>query len=66
MRRLRENAVLRGMVRETQLTLDDLVMPLFAVEGLARKEEVSRRGSGAGRWTRWRKSAPVGPSDSKR
>jgi porphobilinogen synthase len=41
MRRLRENAVLRGMVSETALALSDLVMPLFAVEGLARREEIS-------------------------
>ncbi|KFF41425.1 MAG: porphobilinogen synthase [Candidatus Atelocyanobacterium thalassa isolate SIO64986] len=32
-RRLRRNQKLRSMVRETQLTLDDLIYPLFAVPG---------------------------------
>ena len=40
MRRLRENGIVRDMVRETVLGVDDLVMPLFVVEGLARKEEI--------------------------
>ena len=35
MRRLRENGIVRDMVRETVLGVDDLVMPLFVVEGLA-------------------------------
>ncbi len=47
MRRLRENAVLRGMLSENNLSLSDLVMPLFAVEGLAQKEEIS---SMPGQW----------------
>ncbi len=40
MRRLRENSVLRDMVRETRITLDDVIMPLFVVEGLSKKEEI--------------------------
>ena len=32
-RRLRKNPILRRMVSETHVTLDDLVMPLFAFEG---------------------------------
>lgn len=40
MRRLRENSVLRDLVRETKLDLYDLIMPLFVVEGLTNKEEI--------------------------
>lgn len=40
MRRLRENSVVRDLVREHKVALDDLIMPLFVVEGLARKEEI--------------------------
>jgi porphobilinogen synthase len=40
MRRLREHPVVRDMVRETRLSLDGLVAPLFVVEGLAAKEEI--------------------------
>lgn len=40
MRRLRENSVVRDLVREHKVTMDDLIMPLFVVEGLARKEEI--------------------------
>jgi len=47
MRRLRENAVVREMVRENHLSLDDLVMPLFVVEDLERKEEI---GAMPGQW----------------
>jgi len=32
-RRLRQNETLRRMVRETRLSVDDLILPLFAVEG---------------------------------
>ena len=32
-RRLRRNENLRRMIRETKLSVDDLIMPLFAVEG---------------------------------
>ncbi len=41
MRRLRENPGVRDLVRETRVDLDDLVMPLFVVEGLSQKEEIS-------------------------
>ncbi len=40
-RRLRQNAILRGMVRETQLSTDDFIYPLFAVEGEKVKKEIS-------------------------
>jgi len=40
MRRLRENGLLRDLVRETRLGLDDLIMPLFVVEGLTGREEI--------------------------
>ena len=39
-RRLRENSVLRDLVKETRLDLNDLVMPLFVVEGMQGKEEI--------------------------
>jgi len=32
-RRLRQNAQIRRMVRETQLSIDDLILPVFAVSG---------------------------------
>ena len=41
MRRLRENSRVRDLVRETKVDIDDLIMPLFVVEGLNRKEEIS-------------------------
>jgi porphobilinogen synthase len=40
LRRLRENGILRDLVRETRLGLDDLIMPLFVVEGLTGREEI--------------------------
>ena len=40
MRRLRENAIVRDMVRENRLTLDDLIAPLFVVEDAQRNEEI--------------------------
>jgi porphobilinogen synthase len=40
MRRLRRNATLRRMVRETRLSRDDLVLPLFVVEGSGVREPV--------------------------
>src|ERR1700722_9168874 len=36
-RRLRKSAVLRSMVQETHLHIDQLIMPLFIVEGSNRK-----------------------------
>jgi len=41
MRRLRRNPTLRRMVRETRLSRDDLVLPLFAVEGSGVREAVA-------------------------
>jgi len=40
MRRLRESGVVRELVRETAVTLDDLVMPLFVAEGIGSKQEI--------------------------
>lgn len=40
-RRLRRNETIRSMVRETKLTLDDLIYPLFIVEGRGIKKEVA-------------------------
>ncbi len=39
-RRLRRNETLRRMVRETKLSVDDLVYPLFAVAGKGLRKEV--------------------------
>ena len=32
-RRLRQNAAFRRMVRETKLSVDDLILPLFTIDG---------------------------------
>jgi porphobilinogen synthase len=40
-RRLRRTATLRRMVRETRLSVDDLVLPLFAVHGKGVREPVA-------------------------
>jgi porphobilinogen synthase len=40
-RRLREKALLRTLVRETALTVDDLVYPLFAVHGRGVREPIA-------------------------
>ncbi|NPA55349.1 MAG: porphobilinogen synthase [Epsilonproteobacteria bacterium] len=40
-RRLRLNANLRDLVRETSVSVDDLIMPIFIKEGLSGKNEVS-------------------------
>jgi porphobilinogen synthase len=40
-RRLREKGLLRRMVRETRLAVDDLVYPLFAVHGRGVREPIS-------------------------
>jgi porphobilinogen synthase len=39
-RRLRQNPALRRLVRETQLSRDDLILPLFIVEGSGVRDEV--------------------------
>jgi len=41
MRRLRRTETLRSMVRETQLSVRDLVLPLFVVEGSSVREPVA-------------------------
>jgi len=41
MRRLRGSETLRRMVRETRLSRDDLILPLFAVEGSGVREPVA-------------------------
>jgi porphobilinogen synthase len=41
MRRMRRSEALRRLVRETRLTRDDLVLPLFAVEGKGVREPVA-------------------------
>lgn len=40
-RRLRANAAMRNLVKETQLTVNDLIYPLFVVEGENKKIEIS-------------------------
>lgn len=40
MRRLRKNAVLRNMVCETRLSADELIYPIFVVEGQGQKQEI--------------------------
>ncbi|MDF2613559.1 MAG: hemB [Clostridia bacterium] len=40
-RRLRYNAHIRGLVRETDLQVSDLIYPLFIIEGTNIKEEIS-------------------------
>ncbi|MBP1926166.1 porphobilinogen synthase [Sedimentibacter acidaminivorans] len=40
MRRLRENALTRNLIRETHLSKDDLIYPIFAVEGTNIKSEI--------------------------
>ncbi|KDR96524.1 porphobilinogen synthase [Peptoclostridium litorale DSM 5388] len=39
-RRLRENELIRSLVRETRVNIDDLVYPLFVVEGEGIKKEI--------------------------
>jgi len=39
-RRLRQNATLRRMVRETTLSVDDLIYPMFVMEGEGQKVEI--------------------------
>ncbi|MFT5441111.1 MAG: porphobilinogen synthase [Myxococcota bacterium] len=41
MRRLRRTETLRRMTRETRLSRDDLILPLFVVEGSGVREEIS-------------------------
>lgn len=39
-RRLRQNAAIRSLVQETQLSVNDFLVPLFVVEGQGVKEEI--------------------------
>ena len=39
-RRLRRNSVLRSMVRENSLTVDDFIYPIFVIEGKGKKEAI--------------------------
>ena len=39
-RRLRQNAAIRALVQETQLSINDFLVPLFVVEGQGVKEEI--------------------------
>jgi len=41
MRRLRRNETLRGMVRENRLAREDLILPLFVIEGSGIREPIS-------------------------
>jgi len=40
-RRLRSNPTIRGMVRETRISVDTLIYPIFVVEGKNIKEEIA-------------------------
>jgi porphobilinogen synthase len=40
-RRLRYNPIVRGLVRETTLTVDDLILPLFVCPGQGVKKEIA-------------------------
>lgn len=40
-RRLRTNAAIRNLIRETTLTTDDFVLPMFVMEGNNKKEAIS-------------------------
>jgi len=41
LRRLRRTAGLRALVRESRLSVDDLVLPLFVTSGTSRRDEIS-------------------------
>ena len=43
LRRLRRTSALRGLVRETELSVDHLVYPLFVTHGTDRREPVDPR-----------------------
>ena len=40
-RRLRKNKAIRNYVKETRVCLEDLIYPLFVVEGENKKQEIS-------------------------
>ncbi len=39
-RRLRENSVLRSMIRETYLSVDELILPVFVTHGIKIKNPI--------------------------
>jgi len=39
-RRLRQNDGFRRMIRETRLSVDDLILPLFAIDGKGNKTPI--------------------------
>ena len=41
-RRLRVNETLRGLIRETVITPNDFLVPLFVIEGQNKKEEIQK------------------------
>src|SRR2546426_1145577 len=41
LRRTRQNARLRGLVRETRLSVEQLIYPLFVAEGLSQPREIA-------------------------
>ena len=56
-RRLRNGSVLRSMVRETRISADTLIYPMFVMEGMNLKEEIATMpGSIVGALTGWMKS----------
>jgi porphobilinogen synthase len=40
-RRLRQNEALRRLVRETRLSIEDFIAPLFVVHGKGQKKEIA-------------------------
>ena len=40
-RRLRNSAAIRNLVRENTLTVNDLMMPVFVIEGEEKREEIN-------------------------
>ena len=40
-RRLRNGSVLRNMVRETRISADTLIYPMFVIEGTKIKDEIA-------------------------
>lgn len=56
-RRLRNGSVLRSMVRETRISADTLIYPMFVIEGTNIKKRLQPcRGSIVGALTGWMKS----------
>ena len=40
-RRMRQNETLRGLIRETRLAPDQMILPLFIMPGKGKREEIS-------------------------